>query len=1194
MTDSPQSLSNRAMGLLSRFEESGDPRDIDAAVDLAQLALGLARQTAEMGGYLSNLALALAARFELTGDMADLDRSLALAREAVLVTEPESPAASTMLLNLAAALAHRCQVSGDLADLDEAIDSGRKAVACLPENHPDYPPALHNLATCLMDRGTAALGRADLDEAVALSERAAGLVSGDDAEAAAIASGLGNALLARFEYAEDNADLDRAADVLAEVLDRVPADHPEYPGWLNNYANVQLHLFIRSGSLSAADAAIGSFIGALDRTPPGSPQRLARLENLAVGYLRRATHNGELSDFDRSVSIGEELLALIPGTHPARGSVLATLSNAFRLRCEVTGSMIDADLAVAAAEQAADSHRGDGAGRAQTATLMSCLAKALLARFDWTGSQDDAHRAVAAAERAAEMVRDLGSPLEVATRTTDLANAILARGRRIGSSADSAHAIELIRDAIAVIPPDHHSYPGRLTNLTYILIECAEVADPVADDDAEPLALLNEAVAVSSERLRLMSSADPEWWIAGAAHGNALLVRYQHARHLADLGASIDRFRQVVAAVPDGHLGLTGQLGNLGNALYLRFEATGSDADLAQAADSLRRGVRSGKAGQPDTAVCQLGLGHALAALARQGAPGVLAEAIGSFGAAASNPAARSDMRVSAARAMGRAAAQAQQWDLATEWLSYAVELLPLAAWHGLSPGDREHQLGSWPGLPLDAAACALNAERPELAVEVLEQGRSVIWGQLLQIRTDPAQLAASHPELSSRLTRVRDILDQTESAAIVTAHDPPPTKSGSANAVRQIGERRMRAASEWDILLETIRKLPGFQNFGRAVSFSQLTEAAADGTVIMLNVSRIRCDALILTGAGLRVLPLEQLSWDSVMTHGQAYLHAVQLLTGYGQDEPTREEVQSGLGAIETTLTWLWRTIAEPVLADLGFASRTGDTTWPHIWWLPTGPLSLLPIHAAGCFPARSDGAASSVLDLAVSSYTPTLGALIRARRASRRATSGRRLLIVSAPTSSADTDMPVLRGAAREAEWLADRFPGSHSRRDGIEAVVGEVVGLIPGHAIAHFASHGDQNLARPSQGGLLLEDGVLTVRHVAALDLGQAELAFLSACQTAVGGIHLLDESVTLAAAFQLAGYRHVIGTLWAVSDRRTVGVVAEVYTALSNGGAGDLDHLDVERAAFALHEAVRSLRDRHHVPALLWIPYVHIGP
>ena len=404
-----------------------------------------------------------------------------------------------------------------------------------------------------------------------------------------------------------------------------------------------------------------------------------------------------------------------------------------------------------------------------------------------------------------------------------------------------------------------------------------------------------------------------------------------------------------------------------------------------------------------------------------------------------------------------------------------------------------------------------------------------------------------------------------------------------------------IRAAREWDALLGAIRALPGFEDFGQPVPFSQLAEAAADGPVVIINVSRLRCDALVLTSAGLTVLPLDGLSWDAAMAHGDTYLQAVQRLSGYGEEDLGRAETQARQHDIDSTLAWLWDTVTEPVLTRLGYTSTPAtDQSWPRLWWSATGPLSLLPIHAAGRHGGTTGPMPASVLDLVVSSYTPTIQALIRARKTRRADPAGRRLLIVAVPAAPADSGQPDLPGAAREADWLAERFPGSHTRREGSGAVVADVVRLIPQHAIAHFAAHGEQDLVYPSDGGLLLSDGVLTVPQVAALDLSQAELAFLSACQTAIGGVRLLDESLHVAAAFQLAGYRHVIGTLWAVSDRRSPEVVAEVYAGLGPEGARGLDDVDPDRSAFALHSAVRRLRDGRRAPALLWIPYVHIGP
>jgi CHAT domain-containing protein len=75
------------------------------------------------------------------------------------------------------------------------------------------------------------------------------------------------------------------------------------------------------------------------------------------------------------------------------------------------------------------------------------------------------------------------------------------------------------------------------------------------------------------------------------------------------------------------------------------------------------------------------------------------------------------------------------------------------------------------------------------------------------------------------------------------------------------------------------------------------------------------------------------------------------------------------------------------------------------------------------------------------------------------------------------------------------------------------------------AHFSCHGIPE-PDPAESHLLLTDGPLPVRFIADLELPNAYLAYLSACTSAYGGTSLLDESIHIASAFQLAGFQHVI--------------------------------------------------------------------
>jgi CHAT domain-containing protein len=102
---------------------------------------------------------------------------------------------------------------------------------------------------------------------------------------------------------------------------------------------------------------------------------------------------------------------------------------------------------------------------------------------------------------------------------------------------------------------------------------------------------------------------------------------------------------------------------------------------------------------------------------------------------------------------------------------------------------------------------------------------------------------------------------------------------------------------------------------------------------------------------------------------------------------------------------------------------------------------------------------------------------------------------------------------------------------------------------------------------------------------LQLDRAELAFLSACETARPGAQLSDEAIHLTTACQLAGFRDVIGTLWTIADHAAVEFADAFYDTLL-GTPGDV--------AAALHAATRRTRDAWLRRPSLWAAHIHVGP
>ncbi|MER5213643.1 CHAT domain-containing protein [Streptomyces sp. NPDC002838] len=285
-------------------------------------------------------------------------------------------------------------------------------------------------------------------------------------------------------------------------------------------------------------------------------------------------------------------------------------------------------------------------------------------------------------------------------------------------------------------------------------------------------------------------------------------------------------------------------------------------------------------------------------------------------------------------------------------------------------------------------------------------------------------------------------------------------------------------------------------------------------------------------------------------------------------------------------TLGWLWDTVAGPVLDAVGI-TRTprGGESWPRLWWCPSGLLSFLPLHAAGHHDTASDAVPRTVLDRVVCSVTPTLRAFAHSRRAADSAPprAGRAVVVAMPKTPGGYAD---LSGAEAETAVLCRHFPGEVEVRTGTAATHDAVLDALTRARWAHFACHGRSDLADPSAGRLVLADHhnqPLTVMDLARLRMDDAELAFLSACSTARPSGRLADEAIHLASAFQLAGYRHVIGTLWRIGDWQAVDVADLIYSAIADGAG----------VAEAVHSATRRMRDRWPDDPSAWASHIHVG-
>jgi hypothetical protein len=141
--------------------------------------------------------------------------------------------------------------------------------------------------------------------------------------------------------------------------------------------------------------------------------------------------------------------------------------------------------------------------------------------------------------------------------------------------------------------------------------------------------------------------------------------------------------------------------------------------------------------------------------------------------------------------------------------------------------------------LASDAASSAIEAGNLETAVELLEQGRMILWSKMRGFRHSLDKLRDVNGDLANEFDCVSRELEQHAISSDVDSEKP---------GFYDRQTRRHRLLSEkWDAVVEQIRQIDGFTNFLQAIPFANLQPAAAEGPVIIVNISEYRSDAIIL-----------------------------------------------------------------------------------------------------------------------------------------------------------------------------------------------------------------------------------------------------------------------------------------------------------------------------------------------------------
>lgn len=1073
------------------------------------------------------------------------------------------PDRAVLWSNLANRFWSRYKRSGDPGDIIQVIKWGKAAVTDTPLDHPNRGNRLNNLGNWVNSSYSRFGVLEDLEEAIRWGEEAMA-TSPDHPDRASRLSNLSGRLVRKYEQLGDPVDLEQAIRRTEEALEATTntPNHPNRGLILNNLGNGFHTRYWLFGVLEDLGKAIEWGEQAVATNPSDFINRAGRLSNLGGMFHSRYMQLGDPKDLEQAIQLGEQAVATAPPSHPGRASILSSQGVTLHSRFKRFGYLDDIEQAIKLGEEAVAVTLQDDPDRAGR---LNSLSHWFHSRYGWFKALEDLRQAIKQAEEA--LAATPTGHADRAERLKSMSSLFRSRYERLGAPQDLEKAIKLAEEAVAATPPSHPERAGRLTELGIVLArrhedleraieQVEELVSSTTNDHPERAGRssklsaliarrnddLEQAIKRGEEALAATSPETPSrasrWNNLGAMiqtkFWQTQAAALEDTELLKDIEQAIECREEALDATPLNHPYRAAMLNNLADLLRIRYLQTRSDDDI-QHSICLNREASHCKLSPPRDRITGARLAAALLA-----------------------------------------ASESPNWEESRIFLEYAVKMLPNVSPRFLERDDQEHTLSEFTRLAADAASVALQAgAEASHCLRLLELGRGVIMGLLIDCRIDlsESQLQVENPAIFDTFNRLRIEIDSPS----VTMPEGLPD--------RHIRRRRLQAIDQLEATLISIRRLPGFERFLLPPRSEDLTVMADEGPIVILNSSRYRSDAIIVASSGIKALALPKLLYKEVI---EKMRQIRELVRGKRSTYPQRNKQMGEL------LLWLWDAAVEPVLEEL----QIGDNSETRIWWIGVGPLGMAPFHAAG---DHSPGSMRNTISRVISSYISTIKALSYARQ-KQLGFGGpdSRLLLIAMPTTPGN--MP-LKNSIPEVKQIARVVKGHTFRLDCPSA--DQVLEQLPSYHAIHFACHGVSDVQKPSNSHLLLrKDDVsgpglgtglgmldrLTVGAISSTNIKNAQIAYLSACSTADNAsVALADESIHIANGFQLAGFSHVLATLWKSNDGACLQVASDFYRFLFNE-----QHVQCNRkVSTAFHHAVRRLRDQNLGQPLIWASFVHTG-
>jgi hypothetical protein len=859
---------------LASHTETHDESDLLAAYDIAQslasqdISLSMALAPA-LESFLESLHSALCVHAETTPDPA-LQYAVNISRLSLVIRPADLDTRFDFLNARALTLEdwfHDCSdetSSTDLGVLMEAVVLRRRLLTMTTsdDQQREQRSSLASLLWCYWEYN----GESDLNvlqEEIDLRREILQAHGDYDSERATACDSLATSLYALYEFSGDLMLFHEALELEREVLRLSPEGHPDRALWCANLASSLWARFDETGDTLLLNEALELYRETLHLWPEGHPDRAFSCTNLALSLRTRFNQTGDIPLLDEALELDREALRLSPEGHPDRAASCANLGSSLWTRFNQTGDTLLLDEAL---ELQREALRLRPEGHPDRAASCANLGISLWTRFNQTGD----------------------TPL-------------------------LDEALELDREVLRLRPEGHPDRAASCANLGNSLwTRFNQTGDTL---------LLDEALELQREALRLRPEGNPNRAASCGNLANSLYTRFNQTGDTLLLDEALELQREALHLLPEEHPHRALSCGNLASSLRACFNQTGDTLLLDEARLLCALTTKESAVSSADHVYLRAQLARiytlpAYSSFSPTAAISLLMEVlqhrvglIESF----------HDINAALRECVRAAVSDEDNTRLLTIYRAM-IEVLPELGSLVLDQTSRLERWRDAGSLPLQALFLALKANDIPTGLQLLEQGRAVLWSQTLAMQDPQIE------ELPDAWKHQLRTLLRSMSPSVECINIP-----GSDLTTRDWAHTSYTRLQQ---LLKEIRASPGLERFMRGPSYPELVHAAAVHPVVLLAMEDTACHVVVISCASALPLhlmldritasELEKLG-DDIRGLDLNVRAASGLTTATGERgmNSTGKRESPAVRKLHQALKRLWVGIVKPIFDYLGFEVR-------------------------------------------------------------------------------------------------------------------------------------------------------------------------------------------------------------------------------------------------------------------------------